>query len=56
MAFVAAPQRAVLIWSYWWGEPSVAPVLRRTPQVDRARVLRYLYSRMHSNRTVGMFR
>ncbi len=56
MAFVAAPQRAVLIWSYWWGEPSGAPVLRRTPQVDRARVLRYLYSRMHSNRTVGMFR
>lgn len=56
MAFVSAPQRAVLIWSYWWGEPSVAPVLRRTPQVDRARVLRYLYSRMHSNRTVGMFR
>lgn len=55
MEFIAAPQRAVLIWSYWWGEPSVAPVLARTPTVDRARFLRYLYGRMHSNRTVGMF-
>ncbi len=26
MGFISAPSRAVLIWSYWWGEAVVAPV------------------------------
>ena len=55
MEFISEPSRAVLIWSYWWGEPAVAPVLERTADVDRSRFLRYLYGRMHSNQTVGMF-
>ena len=25
IGFIAAPQRAALIWSYWWGEAAVAP-------------------------------
>ncbi len=34
MAFISAPSRAVLIWSYWWGESVVAPVWEKVP-VDR---------------------
>jgi len=55
MSFLAEPSRAVLIWSYWWGETAVAPVLSRTAEGDRTRFLHYLYGRMHSNRTVAMF-
>ena len=55
MAFIAEPSRAVLIWSYWCGEPAVAPVLRAIPDGDRTHFLHYLYGRMHSSRTVGMF-
>ncbi len=54
MDFIAEPSRAVLIWSYWWGEAVVSPVLARTSDGDRTRFLQYLYGRMHSNRTVGM--
>jgi hypothetical protein len=53
--FLAAPSRAVLIWSYWWGEKVVAPVWARTPATRQADFLRYLYGRMHSNHTVAMF-
>ncbi len=54
MAFIAAPARAVLIWSYWWGEPVVASGWTGLPQVRRGEFLRFLYERMHSNETVGM--
>jgi hypothetical protein len=56
MAFIAAPSRAVLIWSYWWGEPDVSAAWRAHRDGDRDGFVRYLYGRMHSNRTVGMFR
>jgi hypothetical protein len=55
MRFLAAPARAVLIWSYWWGERAVAPRWARVPQDERADFVRFLYGRMHSVDTVGMF-
>ena len=55
MKFIAAPARAVLIWSYWWGEPVVAAAWQRVPVERRPEFLRYLHGRMHSNATVGMF-
>lgn len=55
MRFIAAPARAVLIWSYWWGEPTVARAWDRVPPERRADFVRWLYGRMHSNDTVGMF-
>lgn len=54
MAFISGPSRAVLIWSYWWGEPSVLPVWRRVGAVHRQEFLQYLHGRMHSVRTVAM--
>lgn len=56
MRFIAAPSRAALIWSYWWGERSVAPLWRRVRANRRADFARWLYGRMHSNDSVGMFR
>ncbi|MDA0328003.1 MAG: hypothetical protein O2958_03160 [Gemmatimonadetes bacterium] len=55
MAFIEAPSRAALIWSYWCGEPAVAPHWARVTPERRADFVRYLYGRMHSNRTVEMF-
>ena len=55
MGFISAPSRAVLIWSYWWGEQVVAPVWRRIPLDKRRDFLGFLHGRMHSNTTVGMF-
>ena len=55
MAFISAPSRAVLIWSYWWGEQVVAPAWRAIPMIRRPDFLRFLYGRMHSNTTVEMF-
>lgn len=55
MAFLDAPARAVLIWSYWWGEPAVTPVWERVPSNRRPDFIRYLYGRMHSRQTVAMF-
>ena len=55
MAFISAPERAVLIWSYWWGQAVVTPAYLRVPEERRSEFLRYLYGRMHSNQTVGMF-
>ena len=49
MNFIEAPERAVLIWSYWWGERVVAPAWRRVEMARRPDFLRYLYGRMHSN-------
>ena len=55
MRFIAAPSRAVLIWSYWWGEASVAPAWAGVATDDRAAFVPFLYGRMHSTDTVGMF-
>lgn len=55
MRFIAAPARAVLIWSYWCGEPTVARAWARVPGDRRRDFARWLYGRMHSNDTVGMF-
>jgi hypothetical protein len=56
MGFIAAPSRAVLIWSYWWGEPTVASAWDSAVAANRKDdFVRYLYGRMHSNRTVEMF-
>jgi len=54
MRFVAAPSRAVLIWSYWWGDRSVRDAFEAVPPGDRGRFVEYLYGRMHSVQTVGM--
>ncbi len=53
--FIAAPARAVLIWSYWWGERVVEQAWERVPRERRSEFLVYLHGRMHSNTTVGMF-
>ena len=55
MRFIAAPQRCALIWSYWWGEASVAPLWERVDPDRRAAFLRFLYGRMHSPQSVAMF-
>ena len=55
MAFIAAPSRAALIWSYWWGERHVAPAWLAAKDHHRRDFVRFLYGRMHSNRSVGMF-
>jgi hypothetical protein len=55
MKFIAAPSRAVLIWSYWWGERSVAPAWRKVSPGRRSDFLRFLYGRMHSVDSVRMF-
>jgi hypothetical protein len=55
MRFIAAPQRCALIWSYWWGEASVAPVWERIEPGLRPAFLRFVYSRMHSPQSVAMF-
>lgn len=56
MAFIDAPSRAALIWSYWWGEPVVAETWCDVAADRKDDFVSYLYGRMHSNRTVGMFR
>lgn len=55
LRFIQAPARAVLIWSYWWGERVVTAAWRRVAPDRRAEFVRYLYGRMHSNATVGRF-
>jgi hypothetical protein len=55
MRFISAPQRSVLIWSYWWGGASVTPVWKAIPAERRGEFLRFLYGRMHSTQTVAMF-
>jgi hypothetical protein len=53
--FFGAAARAVLIWSYWWGEPTVSGAWSAVAKARRPEFLRYLHGRMHSNATVGMF-
>jgi hypothetical protein len=53
--FIAAPARAVLIWSYWWGERVVEPAFLSAGAERRAEFLEFLYGRMHSNATLSLF-
>ena len=55
MGFLSAPSRAVLIWSYWWGEAVVTPAYSQIQPDRRSEFIEYLYGRMHSNQTVAMF-
>lgn len=55
MGFISAPSRAVLIWSYWWGEAVVAPVWESIPADRKAGFLRFMYDRVHSNDSIAMF-
>ena len=55
MSFISAPARAVLIWSYWWGEAVVRPVWEKVPAAHRAEFLQFLYDRVHSNDSIAMF-
>jgi len=55
MRFIAAPARAVLIWSYWWGQAVVTPAFQAVPAARRPEYLAFLYGRMHSPDTVAMF-
>jgi len=56
MAFIEAPSRAVLIWSYWWGEQSVRAAFDAVGASDQHAFFRFLYGRMHSTKSVRMFR
>lgn len=53
--FIAAPARAVLIWSYWWGQGPVTAAYDAVPPARRAEYLQFLYGRMHSLQTLTMF-
>jgi hypothetical protein len=53
--FLTAPQRSVLIWSYWQGDASVTPAYLKVPKAKRLDFLHYLYGRMHSPQSVAMF-
>jgi hypothetical protein len=55
MGFISAADRAVLIWSYWWGEAIVAPAWEKIPSGHRADFLDFMYSRIHSNDSIAMF-
>ena len=55
MAFIEAPSRAVLIWSYWCGEPSVRAASDGVQEADRGAFFDFLYGRMHSTKSVRMF-
>jgi hypothetical protein len=55
MGFIAAPERCALIWSYWHGESSVAPVWDTVPADQRKAFLEFLYGRLHSPQSVQMY-
>jgi hypothetical protein len=55
MAFISAPARAVLIWSYWWGEAVVAPIWEGIPSAQRPGFLKFMYDRVHSNESIAMY-
>jgi hypothetical protein len=53
MRFIAAPSLAVLIWSYWAGEPAVAAAWARAGAGRADGFVPWLYGRMHSVATVA---
>lgn len=56
MKFISAHDRAALIWSYWWGLPSVRVAWNRVR--DGAALVgdfvSWVYDRMHSNASIAM--
>jgi hypothetical protein len=56
MRFVARHDRATLIWSYWWGLPTLEGVWQRVggDQVSSADYVTWIYDRMHSLASVVM--
>ena len=57
MRFISRHDRAALIWSYWYGAPSVAAVwerVRETPDRHLA-YFDYIYGRMHSPQSIALF-
>lgn len=53
--FIQSPSRAVLIWSYWWGERVVTKAWRSIGAYRRDEFLPFLYGRMHSNASIELF-
>jgi hypothetical protein len=53
--FIQSPSRAVLIWSYWWGERVVTKAWNRVGAFRRDDFLPFLYGRMHSNESIELF-
>ncbi|MBX7186868.1 MAG: DUF885 domain-containing protein [Vicinamibacteria bacterium] len=53
--FIQSPSRAVLIWSYWWGERVVTRAWNRVGAYRRDTFLPFLYGRMHSNASIELF-
>lgn len=53
--FIQSPSRAVLIWSYWWGERVVTRAWNRIGAYRRDGFLPFLYGRMHSNASIELF-
>lgn len=49
------PLRAPFIWAYWYGDHAVERVLRRVPASRRADFLPFLYTRLHSPRSLELF-
>jgi hypothetical protein len=56
MRFISAPARAVLIWSYWWGGQTIGALWDRVRPARRRDFVRWLYGRMHSLESAGMWR
>jgi hypothetical protein len=55
LSFISAADRAVLIWSYWWGEPVVSRVWEKIPVDHRAEYLTFMYDRIHSNDSLALY-
>ena len=55
MRFIAAPSRAVLIWSYWAGAPALARAWAGVGKEARRAFVHYIYGRMHSLETVELW-
>lgn len=53
--FLIAPERATLMYSYWHGEPTVTDAIESVREEDLPAFLSFLYGRLHSVDTVGMF-
>ena len=53
--FIQSPSRAVLIWSYWWGQRVVTRAWQRIGAYRRDEFLHFLYGRMHSNASIELF-
>lgn len=55
VAFLTAPERATLMYSYWYGEPAVSEAIEATPAERMDEFVAFLYGRLHSTESVGMF-